>query len=429
MRKETSRAILVLASLGFQLTALSAEPGTIIVRTVAELQAALTPANAGARIMVRAGDYAVNGPLTVPDRATLVGDGVMRFDQGGLPTGFAVSRRTVIRGTVDLVGDILTLGDGASLRTLVVEDAEGRTSGNPVAVVSRMAGDAISARITECEIVNPNPSGIVPQGPTGRALVVMTRNPNLGQDPPPHVGSTLRVKMERSIIRSPGAGYGVFAINFASESEIDLEFGRNVIGGGMTAVGGVGRPNAVTGSSVIIESSRNLYRSDTTEPTEVGWSLIGGADAPSPILVSEASTSNALEIRSLDDRIEGFATAIDAAGARRFAAVSAPLSSNTVGIRLRGTRLASTLADLSLVGALSFAEGTFSDGDNALRASLRGAIGSGPRNNLYADTSSPIGTTLATGNELEIAGTPQEFDRSNENIEPPPPAEFFAACR
>jgi len=401
---------------------------TIVVTTAAELQAAMVPANAGARIVVRAGNYDVDQAMTVPDRATLVGDGVMLYDGSGLPTGFRSNGRTAIRATSVLFGDVLTLGDGATLKNLAVEDAAGRASGNPVAVVSREAGDSIAVRITECEIVNPNPSGIVPQGPTGRALVIVTRNPNLGQDPPPHEGSTLQVRMDRSILRSPAGAIGVFAINFASQSEIALELRGNVIGGGLSATAGVGRPDAVTGSAVSVQSQRNLYRSDGSDPTSNGWFLLGGADAPSPAFVSEASTSNSLRIRSRDDSIEGFATSILSAGGLRFGPLSAPVSSNSVDLGMRGARLSSTVSDLALYGALSFADVPAGD-DNSLSARVRQTKGSGPRSNQYADSATSSGNDLGSGNELEFAGTPAGFLRFNEDIEPPPPAEFFEACQ
>src|SRR5262249_32262803 len=155
-------------------------------------------------IVVRAGEYALGQALTVPDRAKLVGEGVMTFDASGLPAGFEASGRTHLQATTALAGDLLTLGDGATLRGLAIEDVEGRAvAGNPVAVVSRSAGDYVSARVEECEIINPNPAGVAPQGPTGRGLVVVTRNPNLGFDPPPHEGAVLSVEMTDSIVRSP----------------------------------------------------------------------------------------------------------------------------------------------------------------------------------------------------------------------------------
>src|SRR5262245_62736344 len=128
------------------------EEPDIVVTTAAELQSALSPANAGARILVRAGVYDVSQALTVPDRATLVGEGVMSFDESGLPTGFEPSGRTLVRATAGLVGNFLTLGDGATVRDLVIENVVG--TGHTVAVVSRAAGDFVSARIEECEIIN-----------------------------------------------------------------------------------------------------------------------------------------------------------------------------------------------------------------------------------------------------------------------------------
>ena len=113
--------------------------------------------------------------------------------------------------------------------------------------------------------------------------------------------------MDHSIVRSPAGGIGgLFAINFASQSEVDLELRSNVIGGGLNATGGVGRPNAVTGSTVSIQSRRNLYRADNDAPQPNGWSLIGGTTAPIPGLASKASTFNALSMHSNDDTIEGF---------------------------------------------------------------------------------------------------------------------------
>src|SRR6266511_2122399 len=165
-------------------------PPDIIVTTAADLMAALSPPNAGAQILVRAGDYDLSQALTVPDQATLVGEGVMGFDESGLPTGFEASGRTLLRATAALAGDVLTLGDGATLRGLVIEDLAGRPVGNPVAVVSRAAGDFISAHIEECEIINPNPSMVTGQGPSGRGLVVITSNPN-----PSHEGAVLRVQV------------------------------------------------------------------------------------------------------------------------------------------------------------------------------------------------------------------------------------------
>src|SRR5499427_5701128 len=98
----------------------------IVVTTASELQSALSPANAGARILVRAGQYDVSQALTVPDRATLVGEGVMSFDESGLPTGFEPSGRTLLKATAALAGDVLSLGDGSTVRGLAIQDVPGR---------------------------------------------------------------------------------------------------------------------------------------------------------------------------------------------------------------------------------------------------------------------------------------------------------------
>ena len=230
-------AIVIVFAISPSTVAASPQEPDIVVTTAAELQSALSPANAGARILVRAGLYDVSQTLTVPDRATLVGEGVMSFDESGLPTGFQPSGATLLRATSALAGDVLTLGDGATIRGLVIEDVVGRlVGGHAVAVLSRAAGDFISARIEECEIVNPNLPGA-----TGRGLTVQTRNPDLE---PPHEGAVLWVQMTRSIVRSPRGGFGVFAINFASHAEIRLNLESNVVGGGLNASGGVGRPDA-----------------------------------------------------------------------------------------------------------------------------------------------------------------------------------------
>ena len=398
-------------------------PATIVVTTTAELEAALVPANAGAKILVKAGTYDVGQALTVPDDATLVGDGEMLFDATGLPTGFAPAGRTAIRATLSVVGDVLTLGDGVSVRNLAVEDAPGR-AGNLIAVLSRAPGDSVSAQVDECEMINPNPNGIVPAGPTGASLVALTRNPNLGQDPPAHAGSDVSVRMMRSIVRSPGGGAGVFAINFATQSAIGVVLERSVIGGGVITTGGVSRPDAVTGASVSIESRRNLYRSDSAEPGPLGWNLLGGAG--SPAFPSAPSTSNVLRMRSKDDIIEGFLGGIVARGGQRFLAASGPSSSNGIDMQLIGLQVrtaADPLAsDLALFGALSAVAGVSPGDDNVVRVLVRQSTGSGPRLNDYADSSGG-----GSGNRLEITGNENAFAQTNDGFDPIPAAEFFTA--
>ena len=389
----------------------------IIVTTAAELQSALSPANAGARILVRAGLYDVSQTLTVPDGAALVGEGVMSFDESGLPTGFEPSGRTLLRATAALAGDVLTLGDGSTVSGLAIQDVAGRlAAGSAVTVLSRAAGDFISARIEECEIINPNPPG------NSRGLVVMTQNPDLE---PPHEGAVLRVQMTRSIVRSPGAANGIFAINFASHSEIRLDVESNVVGGGLSSAAGVGLPDAVTEAGVIIQSSRNLYRSDSPTPTAPGWQLFAGADAPPvTLVVSQASTFNTLQMHSIDDTLAGFATGIVAAGGRRINALSGTISSNRVELNLHGTLLQTTTADLRLFGATTMLA-VSTGNDNTAHVFIGQATGSGARANVYAHSSTPPTGHPGLGNRLEIVGNPIAFDQINQNFVPPPPAQFF----
>lgn len=425
--KLATTAAITAASLTSSPTLLAAPPTEIVVATTAELEAALSPSNAGARILVRAGDYDLGQGLTVPEGATVVGEGTMSFDGSGLPTGIEPFGRTLLRATIALAGDVLTLGDGSRLKGLVIEDVAGRAvAGNAVAVVSRAAGDVIEATIVQCEILNPSPAGAAPQGPTGRGVAVVTRNPNAGFDPPPHEGAFLSVTIRDSIIRSPGRGNGVMAINFAPLADIQLDLRNNVIGGTLHAIGGVGRPDAVTASAVIIRSNDNLYRSDSSLRTEFGWSFLGGSDAPSPMFVSQASTFNVVQIRSRNDRIEDFAIGIIAEGGQRLTSLSAPISANSVDLKLHGTRLVTTTADLRLYGAFSLVEDPPTGDENTLRVLMRQATGSGPRDNVYVHSWTPSMVNLGTGNELEMIGSAIAFDSTNDDFVPPPPAEFFS---
>ena len=421
----TSAIVTIISAFAISPSTVAASPQEpdIVVTTAAQLQSALSPANAGARILVRAGVYDVSQALTVPDRAALFGEGVMSFNESGLPTGFEPSGRTLLRATSAVVGDVLTLGDGATVRGLVIEDVAGRlVAGNAVAVVSRAAGDFLSARIEECEIITPSPV----QGGTGRGLVVMTLNPDLE---PPHEGAVLRVQMMRSIVRSPSAANGVFAINFASHSKILLDLESNVVGGGLNLAGGAGRPtNVVTRAGVIIKSSHNLYRSDSTVPTPMGWFLFGGSDTPSAVVASQATTFNTLQMHSVDDTLVGFATGIAAIGGRRFNALSGTVSSNRVELNLQGTHLQTTTVDLRLSGATTML-GVSTGDDNTAHVLIRQATGSGNRANRYAHSSIPPTGSPGIGNRLEIVGNANAFDQTNHNFLPPPPAEFFIGGR
>lgn len=405
---------------------LSANGNAIIVSSSAELVAALTPENAGRRILVRAGAYAIDGPMTVPDGAVLEGEGVMLFDDGGLPVGFAAGTRTTLTMASNTSGNILTLRNGATVRGLEIADLPGR-SGNAIAVVSDGPGDRVSATIAETEIVNPNNhASPQQQGPTGCGVVVFTANPSFGSDPPPHDGAAMSALIVRSLIHSPatGIGCGVFAFNFASFGSVAVTLAGNVVGGGIIANGGVSRPDAVHDAEVSIQSHRNLYRDDSPNPCaslHLGWHLRGGSSPPFPIPIPETSR-NALRMHSVDDRIEGFTTGVYVLVAGRFfPMIHGQTHENSVDLDLLGTTIstpscggASFVNDLRWSAAGSAATGT----GNSLRAVMRHVTGSGPRFNVYASPGD---------NRLEIVGSPEAFAHTNHGIEAPPGQEFFTS--
>jgi hypothetical protein len=401
-------------------------PGPIVVTTTSELEAALSPSNAGREIRVRAGTYDLSHALVVPEDASVLGEGVMLVDESRLPYGFDPAGRTVLRATSALVGDIVTLGNGAVLRGLTIEDVSGRSGGNLVVVSSRAAGDSVASTIVECELINPNPSGVGAQGPTGRALLAITRNLNLGSNPPPHEASVIAVRMSDSIVRAPAGGSGVFAINFASRSEVNVDLTRNVIGGNLDASGAASRPDGVAGAETVIESRFNLYRSDTAVPGPTGWLLHGGTDAPVAGLVPSATNSNVLRLRSIADRIEGFATAISATAGRRVSALAGGSSTNEIHLDMLGTVVQSTVADFALFGARSLVNGVSPGDGNALRVWVRAVQGSGTRANQYAHSLTPLMDSLGLDNRLEVVASPTAFARSNIDIEPGPGDEFFS---
>lgn len=417
-----------------------ADENAIVVSNSAELIAALSPENAGRRIRVLAGSYSITQPLAVPDGVTLEGEGVMLFDGEGLPTGFAADTRTTLTITANTPGNVLTLGDGVTVRRIAIVDMAGR-AGNVIGVVSRSPGDRIFAAVEEVEILNPNTHTVLPSGGTGCGLYVVTLNPNLGSDPPPHAGAAITARLTRSLIRSnpTGTACGLFAFNFAPDASVSVELAGNVVGGGIIASGGVSRTDQVSDSRTEINSRHNLYRNDSPDlclPRRLGWNAQGASGPPGPLLIGE-TRDNTLGINSVDDRIEGFTTGVSAFGGRRFfgAPTAGPTTGNSVDLKLIGTTIATPscggatfVADLRLAGAM--AAGAFSPGDNnTVRAVIHRVTGSGPRSNVYADVLGPTGPASPAlqgiGNRLEITGSLQAFAHTNRAIDPAPGPEFF----
>src|SRR4029079_820291 len=117
---------------------------TIVVGNTADLVAALSPGDAGRHILVRAGTYSLDAPVTVPDGVTLEGEGAMQFPDG-LPVGFGAGAQTTLtRSTNVAEGNMVTLGNGSAIRRLQIVDLADRL-GAVVAVVSREPGARVSA--------------------------------------------------------------------------------------------------------------------------------------------------------------------------------------------------------------------------------------------------------------------------------------------
>ena len=403
---------------------LSTASRSVVVTTAAELDAALS-AGTDLTIFVQRGTYQLDHAIQVPDGTALIGEGTMQYDDSGLPTGFVPESLTVIAALPGVAGNFVTLGDGASLQGLVIQDVvrPSVTGGSVVAVSSRKPSDSVSAQVAECEIINPNAlTGPGLTGPVGRGLLAVTRSLGSASGPAPHEQSLVSVHLTQSIIRSPGGGDAIFAINFASGSHIELHLRRNVIGK-LGANGGISRPDSTVGATTLIQSTGNLYRADLTTLTSIGWQLQGGGDAPmiAP-LIAEETLNNKLSMHSVDDRIEGFARAIVAGGSQRMSAAAGAIASNEMELILEGTRLASTVSDFQLFGARNVM-GVVNDCE--LRVTMHHVTGSGQTANTYVD----MNGTLGTGNRLIITGNLNAFSHTNQAILPMPGAQFFTAGR
>jgi hypothetical protein len=385
---------------------------TIVVSSVAALKAALVDANAGRRILVRRGVYELDVALRVPNRVRLEGEG---------------SGATLLKALPSVAGDVVTLGDGTTLRDLAVEDSAGRL-GNVVAVGSQRRADSVTATIVACRLVTPNPTGGAMNGPTGVALTVLTNNRNRGDPPAADAGARVRVRIERSVLRAGGRGFALFAANFAPRGRIALEITRSELNGTVEISGGISRPDEVSRASVVVDSRRNTYALPL--PGAVAWSILGGTGPPFPV-VGARTFDNAVRVVSRRDRIAGAQTGIRAHAGRRFDPVVGPSSHNLVDLRLHRLTIDTSGADLVLEAAVAFAAVAPGDG-NVLHVDIHRSTGSGTRANRYAHSRTfgpPTPGTEGIGNRLEVAGTQQRFLRTNEQIDPAPPREFFTGNR
>jgi hypothetical protein len=411
------------------------------VATSEALYAALEQVDPPELVELAQGEYAIDRPMTVPDGTTLVGAGVMRYDAAGLPAGFEPGAETTLRVTQSFPGDALALANRASIRGLVVHefatggDAVAGRDGSTVVVASRAPGDVVNASVVECEIHNSNSFGFAEEGPTGHAVLVMSRNPRRHLDPPPHGDATLDVQIERTIIRAPVGGGALFAINFAPRATVRLELTRNRIEGPVIVTGGVSRPELVTEARTIVRSEHNQYGAANGPPHQWAWTIIGASSTPHyPHPYTAGARLNSVEFRSNGDRIDGAISGVHAIGGRRFHSTSGPVSDNRAELDLQDLQIrtvAADGADLVLRGALAEPDpelGTdFPVGErNVLRIRMDGATGSGVRANVCeTDSGATAPADPGVGNRVEIVGAAAEFLRRNQGFEPPPPSACF----
>jgi hypothetical protein len=303
-----------------------------------------------------------------------------------------------------------------------------------VLIASRRPGDRLRATLRDCEIVNHGSFGAGPGSPTGRAIVVMTRNPGGGVAW--HEGAQVATSIERSIVRNEFDSNAVFAINFAGESAVALELERNRFEGVLMVVGAAGRPDKVTGARATLRSRDNVYVS-AGGPYPAGWFIVGGSVGPHDPL-TQGAEANSVHVDSQGDRIEGYRIGILAAAGRLIHGLPGRVANNRGELLLRDLRITTVgdeAADLSLHGAflesrpdpasastVNGAEG------NVLRVTLHDSIGSGHRQNVYAH-GSPT-DLAATGaaqrpDRLEFTGSQAQFLESNPGFSPVPDSRLF----
>lgn len=398
---------------------------SVALESTEALVAALNAPQPPARIQLRRGVYLLDRGLTLPDNTTLIGAGVMRFDADGIPEGFEPGSETILEVSRGFDDNVVTLGNRASIRALVLRDIEdgkhGRRSGNVVVVQSRAANERLDASIVACEIESPNRAGFTDAGPSGHGILVMTRNPLELAPRVPHEGATVVLRVEDSIVRASPPAAALFAINFATRGKIAVALTHNRVAGELLGTGAANRPDLVSHAALDIESHQNFY--SMAGGTSRAWVLLGASSPPHH--KSHAATGpafNSLRVRSIGDRIEGASVAVYATAARRLS-TSGPVSDNVLELDLNDLTLRTEgpdAADLRLFAAIAEPiDGAGPVGErNALRVRMNGSTGSGRRANTYD-------YDVRLSNRIEFSGDAGTFMRSNTQIDPAPPIDTF----
>jgi hypothetical protein len=408
--------------------------GTAHVTDVAGLYAAVGAARSGTVVALAPGEYRLDRPLIVPDGVALDGGGRMAADAGGRATGLRTGAVAVLVVAGDWSGDAVSLGNGSELRGLRIQDQQLDSASpaaglrNVVAVVSRRAGDRVAAIIRDCEIGTDQAFGVGRNGPLGRAIIALTRN--LAEAGGPHGGARVDLRLARSVVRAPESN-ALFAINFASNGQVDLRIDDSLLAGVLSATGGTARPDAVSGARTTLRSRNSRYLR-TGRYDRFGWQLNGGSGTPHAGIGSAAGAErNELAVDSRGDAIEGFRVGVQAAAGRRVGTLSGASSGNVARLRLRDLSIKGTgegSVDFDLYGALAEqlpggnAAATAVGEGNILQVELRGFRG-GNGVSRYISASRPAD---GERNRVWFVGEPRRFSRSNPAFLPVPAGEFFS---
>jgi hypothetical protein len=432
------------------------QPDEILVTSTRELVAAMSPANRGRTIRVKAGVYCPNAPLTLPEGARIVGAGEMEFRQS-LPVGFREGTTTEIvpadggRRCPPELGSfagsaVFNLTDGSSLRGIkvTIDLSAGYTSGGNTVMIQARGAEVIRTSISECDIQAR--AGMSPAAPGvagGRAISIMTGDAPPNHDPPGD--PEIRASIARSIIRGNGPTGAVvlFTIHFESRGQTSLFLHANVFTGAgwsLDLVGGVGRtllgvPNVVEGTVTEILSTASLYRG--LGSAAGGWTFTAAANSQAS--GSPGANANSLTFTSINDRIENVGIGIQGRAALRRSPNHGDHDDNVLGLHLIGTEISTfetdaggkRTADLAFCPTAGPSVATLEVdkvGDrNRVHVFANGLRGSGDRENLYEHASDLCGFMVGQGtdNVLSFSGDLHLWNIRNHDIEPDPPPELF----
>lgn len=315
----------------------------IHVSTMAELYAAVQPANANTVVRLAAGTYTldVGTRLELPAGMELV----------GVKRRHGRESKIVVQGTLAGNGAI-RLGDRNAVRWITAQApifAPARESGlgqTPavtalidVNIPPAQAGVGMSAEVSDCRLIGAT------RGIRVQHLGVPATSPFVGRT------SVVRLEHNETIDQGDGFGFGVQVQNFANNSVLDVTLRNNRFSGtryGLFMVSITGPDNALN----IVRSQNNVYSNNIA-----GAAIFGGRDAVNPPFLNAftgATNSRSEFISIKDDFINnvgnelatlGASGGLAAVGGLRTATHSTQASGNSVLVSLCKARFSGNRAD------------------------------------------------------------------------------------